>query len=392
MTMAAAIESQSALTQTGSVPCFATVEVLNSVDAAETEWRALEDQFSTPYQRFEFLRPWQAHVGTSEGLTPFIVVGRDSTGEPLMLLPLAMGRENGASVVRFLGGKHTTFNMGLWRRDVAASVTKADLDLILSAICDHGADVLAFTQQPRQWGGLANPMTLLPGQPSPNACPLMVMSHTSPEQKIGTGFRRRMRTKERKLQALPGYRYLRAETDDEIEHLLNAFFVIKPQRMAAQKLPNVFADPGVETFIRETCMTKLPDGSRAIVVHALECDAEVIAIFAGVAGGKRFSMMFNTYTMSENARQSPGVILVRSIIDHYATCNYDFFDLGIGSDEYKLQFCKDDEPIFDSFIPLTARGKLAAFGMSSLTHAKRLVKQNPALMQMAQRLRGALQR
>jgi CelD/BcsL family acetyltransferase involved in cellulose biosynthesis len=103
-------------------------------------------------------------------------------------------------------------------------------------------------------------------------------------------------------------------------------------------------------------------------------------------------MMFNTYTMSENAKYSPGVILVRSIIDHYAAQNYDGFDLGIGSDDYKHQFCKDDEPIFDSFIPLTTLGKLAAFGMSSLTHAKRLVKQNPSLMHMAQRLRGAFQR
>jgi CelD/BcsL family acetyltransferase involved in cellulose biosynthesis len=390
--MAAATESSPALAHTESSPHVAQVEVLDSVDAAEQAWRALEGEFSTPYQRFEFLRPWQAHVGASEGLTPFIVVGRDPAGDPVLVLPLAMGRENGASVVRFLGGKHTTFNMGLWRRDVAAAITKTDLDTVLSAIRDHGTDVLAFTQQPSQWNGLANPMALWPSQPSPNACPLMVMSHTSPEQKLSSGFRRRLRTKERKLQAMPGYRYLPAETDDDIKRLLDAFFIIKPQRMAAQKLPNVFADPGIEIFIRETCMAKLPDGTRAIIMHALECDDEVIAIFAGVAGAKRFSMMFNTYTMSESARYSPGVILVRSIIDHYAARDFDAFDLGIGSDEYKLQFCKDDEPIFDSFIPLTARGKLAAFGMSSLTHAKRLVKQNPALMHMALRLRSALQR
>ena len=41
-------------------------------------------------------------------------------------------------------------------------------------------------------------------------------------------------------------------------------------------------------------------------------------------------------------------------------------DFGIGSDEYKRTFCKDDEPVFDSFIPLTARGRLTAFGLSSL--------------------------
>ena len=123
--------------------------------------------------------------------------------------------------------------------------------------------------------------------------------------------------------------------------------------MAEQKLPNVFAEPGVEDFIRTACLAPLASGGHAIDIHALECDAEVIAIFAGVADGHRFSMMFNTYTMSENSRYSPGLILMRNIVDHYAGRGYRALDLGIGSDDYKRLFCKDDEPIFDSFIPLT---------------------------------------
>ena len=51
---------------------------------------------------------------------------------------------------------------------------------------------------------------------------------------------------------------------------------------------------------------------------------------------------------------------MRDIIDHYAAQGYRALDLGIGSDDYKRLFCKDDEPIFDSFIPLSQRGKLAA--------------------------------
>ena len=162
--------------------------------------------------------------------------------------------------------------------------------------------------------------------------------------------------------------------------------------MAAQKLPNVFADPGVEDFIRDACMTKLAGGGHAIDIHALECDDEVIAIFAGVADGHRFSMMFNTYTLSGNSKYSPGLILMRDIIDHYAERGFTSLDLGIGSDDYKRLFCKDDEPIFDSFVPLSLRGKVAAAGLSSFTRAKRLVKHTPALMQMAQRVRSVLQR
>ena len=115
-------------------------------------------------------------------------------------------------------------------------------------------------------------------------------------------------------------------------------------------------------------------------------------MFAGVADSGRFSMMFNTYTMSENAKYSPGLILMRTIIDSYAERGVTSLDLGIGGDDYKRMFCKDDELIFDSFLPLTARGRLGAIGLSSIAHAKRIVKQSPALMQMAQKLRGAFQR
>ena len=95
----------------------------------------------------------------------------------------------------------------------------------------------------------------------------------------------RLKAKERKLQALPGYRYHVAAGDADIKRLLDAFFRIKPLRMAEQNLPNVFAEPGVEDFIRGACMAPRPDGGRVIEIHALECDGEVIAVFAGVADG-----------------------------------------------------------------------------------------------------------
>ena len=160
--------------------------------------------------------------------------------------------------------------------------------------------------------------------------------------------------------------------------------------LAARAQPNVFAEPGVEDFIRSTCMAALAGGGHVIDIHALECDDEVIAIFAGVADGYRFSMMFNTYTMSGHSRYSPGLILMRDIVDHYAERGYRALDLGVGSDDYKRLFCKSDEPIFDSFIPLSLRGRLAAATMSGINRAKHLVKHTPSLFHAAQRLRSAL--
>jgi len=393
MTMAAVIESRAADEAQSQPSRIARLEILGDLAAAEPVWRGLErSAFCTPYQRFDLLSAWQRHVGEREGVEPFVVIASDRDGEPLLLLPLGVRRKHGARVASFLGGKHITFNMALWQPDFVSRATSADLDALLAGLrADARADVLALTRQPRRWQGLANPFALLRGQPPANDCPVLTMAKDgAPASRISNSFRRRLKGKERKLQTLPGYRYRLADSDADITRLLDWFFTIKPQRMAAQKLPNVFADPGVEDFVRDACLKRLAGGTRAIDIHALECDDEVIAMFAGVADTNRFSMMFNTYTLSGAAKYSPGLILMRDIIDHYAARGFTALDLGIGSDDYKRLFCKDDEPIFDSFVALTARGKLAAAGLSALTRAKRVVKHTPALMQIAQRVRGAM--
>jgi CelD/BcsL family acetyltransferase involved in cellulose biosynthesis len=397
MTVAAAIESRRAGSPARSKASrVAGVDILRNLDQAERTWRSLERQqhFSTPYQRFDFLAPWQQKLGEREGLSPFIVIAYDAERRPLLLLPLALRQSYGVRTACFMGGKHVTFNMGLWDRDFAAGATAADLDALLSAIrAQSAADVLALTRQPLRWRDLPNPMALLPKQPSVNDCPLLTMAaDAKPDTLIRNSFRRRLRGKERKLQTLPGYRYLAATADADIKRMLDWFFSIKPLRMAEQKLPNIFADAGVEEFVRGACMARLSGGGRVIDIHALECDDEVIAIYAGVADGYRFSMMFNSYTMSVNSRYSPGLILMRNIIDDYAGRGYRALDFGIGSDEYKRLFCKSDEPVFDCFIPLSLRGSVAASAMSGINRAKHLVKHNQALFRIAQTLRNAFHR
>jgi CelD/BcsL family acetyltransferase involved in cellulose biosynthesis len=394
MTMAAAIDDRTAGASARSTSSrIATVDIFTDLDQAEAVWRSLElrQHLSTPYQRFDFLRPWQQMVGAREGLRPLVVVAYDRDGSPLLLFPLALEQARGVRIAHFMGGKHATFNMPLWDRGFAAAASRADLDALFVAIRERaGVDLLAFSQQPLAWQDLPNPMALLRRQPSVNDCPMTTIAPGAPDaERISQSLRRRLKSKERKLAAMPGYRYHVAASDADVRRLLDAFFRIKPLRMAEQKLPNVFADPGVEDFIRDACMTKLTGGGRVIEMHVLESDGDVMAIFAGVADGFRFSMMFNTYTVSASSRFSPGLILLRHIIDHYSGLGYRSLDLGVGSDSYKRLFCKANEPIFDCFISLSTRGSAAAILMSAAGRIKRLVKSSPALLRLAQRFRRA---
>ena len=395
MTMAAAIEGRKAGAPAWSKSSrVAAVDIFSDIDAAASIWRSLENQHHllTPYQRFDFLRPWQTLVGANEELSPLIAVAYDRDHVPLLLLPLVIKQSRGIRIAQFMGGKHATFNMALWNRDFAAVASRADLNVVFAELRERArVDVLAFEQQPLSWQDLPNPFALLPHQASPNNCPTMTFAPGAPDTaRISQSLRRRLKTKERKLKNLPGYRYQVAADEPDIKRLLDAFFRIKPLRMAEQKLPNVFADPGVEDFIRNACLAPRADGGHAIEIHALESDGDVIALFAGVADGYRFSMMFNTYTLSASSRYSPGLILIRDIVDYYAERGYHTLDLGIGSDDYKKMFCKANEPIFDCFIPLSPRGSAVTPILSVANRAKRFVKRSPALSRLAQRLRYAL--
>jgi CelD/BcsL family acetyltransferase involved in cellulose biosynthesis len=63
------------------------------------------------------------------------------------------------------------------------------------------------------------------------------------------------------------------------------------------------------------------------------------------------------------------------------------FDLGIGEARYKSLFCGDVEPLFDSFLPLTAKGRLLGFALRLSAAAKRAVKQRRPLWALVGRLR-----
>ena len=52
----------------------AEVAIYDDMEAAEAPWRALEGSGSlaTPYQGYDFLNHWQAHLGAEAGVAPAI--------------------------------------------------------------------------------------------------------------------------------------------------------------------------------------------------------------------------------------------------------------------------------------------------------------------------------
>jgi CelD/BcsL family acetyltransferase involved in cellulose biosynthesis len=373
---------------------IARIQVFDDLEAAEPYWRRLDcsGAVSTPYQRYEWVALWHRHVETLRGGTPFIAVGIDAAGEPLFLLPLTRARRGPVTVATFFGGKHSNFNFALWRREYASGLTVNDMSDLLYGIgsVSKSVDLLMLLNQPAEWKGLANPFALLPHQRAPSDGHRLRLGPSGKEvisRQFSKSMLSTLRKKECKLQKLSDYHFYRAETASEVGHLLDRFFAQKAKRFRVQGLLNVFAAPSVEAFIRDACISGLTGGRPLIELYALEGDGEMLALRGGVSDGRRFSCMFNSFTDGTHARQSPGLLLTAKVITDCEERGYDFFDLGIGEADYKNLICNETELVFDSFLPLTPVGRVAAMAAGSAYNIKDQIKRSPVIWATAQAAR-----
>jgi len=386
-------------TETRSMPvdcAVGEVVVFDDFAAAEGPWRALEGSGSlaTPYQGYEFLSHWHAHLGAEAGTAPAIVVGFNPAKVPLFLLPLGLRRSGGLRALEFLGGKHANFNMGLWRRDLAASIGAADLRGVLRALSGR-ADMLKLTAQPLTWDGATNPLALLPHQRSANAgfsCALIPDFEALFRARTNSATRKKMKKKERALAAMGEVRFERAGDARQVRRVLDAFFKQKSARMRLLGLPDVFAEPGVRRFVAAAAESREARPA-PIELYALSVDDMIVATMGGIVAGGRFCAMFNSIQGGRYAAESPGEQLIVRLVKRCCERGLDTFDLGVGQSRYKHLFCEDSEPLFDSYLPLSAAAHLPALGFRMAAAGKRVFKEHPALwstVKTLRRLRGRL--
>jgi CelD/BcsL family acetyltransferase involved in cellulose biosynthesis len=368
------------------------VAIFDDFAAAEPLWRRLEatSPLATPYQRFEWLTTWFAHLGHRAGCAPLIIAGLDRDDRPMFILPLMRERRYGCHVARFCGGSHSNLNMAIWRSDVGAMLDAPQIIAFLrEAAAARRIDLFALEGQPQTWGGLQNPFAALTRRPSPDDVYVGALQGLRDSQCHLT---RRLRKKERSLMNLAGFRFGKAETPDDVDRLLGAFWPQKAARFAEQGIRNVFAKPGVTDFIRAACLDGLAQGRPAIELYALESAGEILSVVGGVANRERFSVMFNSITAGVHARKSPGIILVADIAAACAARGIASFDIGAGHASYKAYFCSEREQRFDSYVPFSTRGRALALAWAASGAALRSLKATPALMNMVHAARRGLSR
>ena len=357
-------------------------------DAGPAWGQIAQNASASAYQSFAFAAAWFATIGAAQGASPLIVVARNDAGAPVALLPFARTRRGPLQLGVFLGGKDANFNLGLFRDGLAWSA--ADVAALLAEaarLAQPRIDAFLLSNQPLQWRGVVNPLAALARQPSPSfafksALPAefaqWLDAHASKEAK------KKMRKKRARLEAIAPLVYSRVAGRDDIDRALDAFNVMRRARVAALGLPDPYASDAAEDFL-----ARLAEEG-ALELHALKLGERIIAVFGALAGGHRLSGLFIANDGDpEIARSSPGEMMVQAVVAEAIARGFSEFDLGVGEARYKDEACEAVEPLFDSALGVSARGRLAAWAFLAAQRAKRAIKQSPRLKALHARLRRA---
>lgn len=358
-----------------------SVEVFRTVDAARDTWATLTTTGSaTPYQSYRWISSYLDHVDAPDGAEAAFMLLKDQAGRPLMLLPLVVGTHGGVRIARFIGGKHSNFNAPLLAPQARNLTPEAITAALMAGGRSSGIDLYRFINQPLDWQGNANPLAGLPAQPSPSAgykFSLAADAEAVLKAQLSKDTRKKLRQKEGKLAEIGPVRYVKPAPGAEAQAMLSAFLALKAARFKDQGIDDPFAGAGVQAFLEAVT----EDGT--LEFHALMVGERPAAIYAGVADASRFCGVVTAFDAApEIARSSPGDILLTHMVRDMCARGLETFDLGVGEAHYKSKICDQSEPLVDTLLPVTLRGRLAgtAFGWGG--GLKRWLKQSPTGQKM----------
>lgn len=372
---------------------IASVAAHSSFAAAEGVWRDFERRaVMTAYHRFDWLEAWHRHIGAPKGIEPLIVVARQASGAPALIWPLGVKTVGAARVASWLGGKLVNYQFGLYDGGTAARIDRSQLMPVMAHLREHvGIDALSLRNQPHEWRGIANPLLDLPHQPSPSFAYSVALDadFEAVYASLRSGStRKKLRRSERRLaEEFGGCSLRRPKTYDELDRVLDTFFLQKSERMRERHITNVFAEPGVMGLFHELGQRSIGSQTPLLDLFWLDAGGRVAATWAGTSDGSRMSGIINSFDLGVFAPFQPGEILLRNLIEHLCRSGVREFDLGIGEAQYKRSWCPRTDPLFDSFLPLSAMGWMHTTAAMTGFKLKRAAKQSQFLRALAEKLR-----
>lgn len=352
------------------------------------DWQACRPGLTaaTP-QDIDFALAWQTHVNPD----CIAVTARSARGIEFVL-PLEIVRKGPLRLARLPGGSHANANFAAASAGVAAMGSQIVTANVRAALSRFGRpiDAVLLERLLPSLGGLANPLVLPDSGASPNVALSFALAPDFKDvlkDRNGAKKQKKMRQMQRRMDDRGGWRVFRAETADECAYVLDRFFKLKGERLKSMGLKDVFAPDEVQCFFKSLFIGALGSAQPRYELHALEVGGEIAAVGGCTIRGRHLTVEFGGIC-SADRQLSPGDILYHLLIEQCCKRGFEVFDFGVGDEFYKRRWCDVETWHRDTFIALSAKGRVAVAALSQTAALKKAIKNNPALFGLIKRLRG----
>ena len=374
------------------------LSVHEDLAAVEQDWRAFEQHADcTVFQTFDWLATWHRHIGTRNGVTPAIVVGRHN-GDILFILPLAMEAGGVVRRVTWLGSYLCNYNGPLLAWDFPQRVSPKrfallwhEIQKLLRSRLRH--DLIDLEKMPEMVGNQVNPLLRLRvTTPHVNEAYLTHLTDTWVtfyNAKRSAATRKTDRKKRKRLEEHGEVRFVTAGHREEVVRSLDALIEHKERAYRNLGVANMFDWPGYRGFFLD--MATNIQSRHLTHVSRLDVGAVTAAANFGLVFRDRYYYLLAGYNDEvEFARFGPGSAQLHELLRYSIGLGLKQFDFTIGDEPYKRDWCDTETKLFDQVSPASFRGWLVAMPMVALRFIKRSVKRSPTLWSAVRRVRALL--
>ncbi len=364
------------------------VSIYQNLYDCAVAWRLFEQTaIATAFQQHAWLSAWMATVGKARQVEPRIVLVRDPDGELVMILPFAIERAMGVSTLVWLAQDEADYHGPLIHPKWNSQTPRKELGRILNVVASSipSADAFSLTKTLAEIDGVKNPLGLLPHVAHPSSGHAISLDHDDFEVFYASlrskSTRKRDRQRRRRLDESGDVAFTIPTTRADQHAMLDAILQQKSVWLNERGITDPFGSDEVKAFLHGL----IDDHTARSSLHlsALTLDGDVIAGNVGFVRGDRFYAVIGSVTEGEASRHSPGTIHLHELLRWCFANNISAFDLTVGDEGYKKDWCDAHQDLIDIRISLTLAGYVFALPSRIKDTLKRRIKASPALFDLA---------
>ncbi|PRD41922.1 GNAT family N-acetyltransferase [Phyllobacterium phragmitis] len=365
--------------------------ILGNMSAALALWDQMageNDLVGGLPQSAAWVRNWHDHANAD----CFVAALYDSE-TPVLLLPLEVVKSGSIRFARFPGGTHANCNFPVLARDHAAEIGRSDIRSLTRAIRQARPDIdaLLLSRQVDLLEGFSNPLLHLDKTRNPNpvlSASLSCGFDAVTERSNAKRKRKKHRQHARRYEEAGGHRIVTATSAAEATAMLDRFFAMKAERFAKTGVTDVFADAGVRKFFRSIFGEAAGNEPDTFEMKALEVAGRSRAIIGKSYWMDGLTVEFGGIAEDEFVSASPGEFLFFEDIMQACQDGMAVYSFGIGDEPYKRDWCDIEQPLYDSMVGFTLKGRSYVAAYRVRNAAAAAIKKNARLWAVAKKLRG----